>query len=439
VRSSLSLDVWRAMPVLPTGLALLSSLLVGAVTVLSPMIAAGLAILIAAMAVVVRFGLLGSAVMLTSVLPWLVIFGDLLPRKTTTFVTGLAALVLLILVAPKNDGTKQVFVLRLGIALMFLPVIISLAHQGTGEQFIQAAKYLLFPMLAVAIASPTRRDGLSAVRRGVLWSTSFAMLTHLGLAASGIGHVGTKYDSGELVGFASPHDVALLGIGLAAGVVASQLAFSSKAALLAIAVVGTVYTGVRSGLVGLAVLAIGTLIAYRMRPSAIILVTVALAALFLSGADQVVANRLHQAEQSGEFTSLAASGSGRGKIYEVALESYAAAGPLEWVIGTGLRSIPEFERGQLGDTFVGHSDLIEVGVQLGVVGLAGFFLIWSVLIQRAESRLPLLALAPFAALNGSLEYTAPLVIVLILTMGLTRRVEAPASEAEPPKLVSRAA
>ena len=48
--------------------------------------------------------------------------------------------------------------------------------------------------------------------------------------------------------------------------------------------------------------------------------------------------------------------------------------------------------------------------------LATTFLIWSTLISRARSKLPLLVLLPFSLFNGALEYGAPLVVTLLLTV-----------------------
>jgi hypothetical protein len=53
--------------------------------------------------------------------------------------------------------------------------------------------------------------------------------------------------------------------------------------------------------------------------------------------------------------------------------------------------------------------------------LLGLVLIWSTLIARARSKLPLLILLPFSVFNGALEYGAPLVITLLLTVSSAER------------------
>jgi hypothetical protein len=50
------------------------------------------------------------------------------------------------------------------------------------------------------------------------------------------------------------------------------------------------------------------------------------------------------------------------------------------------------------------------------MGLVGLILIWRVLIERAELKLPLLVLGSFALFNGILEYSAPVIIGLLLTI-----------------------
>jgi hypothetical protein len=148
------------------------------------------------------------------------------------------------------------------------------------------------------------------------------------------------------------------------------------------------------------------------------LVSLGVVAIFVSGAAAVVGARLRIGENRGEFESFGALGSGRGEIYLTAIDSWRAASPIEWFIGTGLRSIPRLEEEKLGEALVGHSDLVEVGVQLGIIGLIGLILIWCVLIAGARSKTPLLVLASFALFNGALEYGAALVITVLLTAGV---------------------
>lgn len=115
-----------------------------------------------------------------------------------------------------------------------------------------------------------------------------------------------------------------------------------------------------------------------------------------------------------------------------AIDSWRAASPIDWFLGTGLRSIPRLEEKELGSALVGHSDVIEVGVQLGIVGLIGLILIWWVLVARARSKTPLLVLASFALFNGALEYSAALVIAVLLTEGVRQTQQSVASRIADP-------
>jgi hypothetical protein len=183
-----------------------------------------------------------------------------------------------------------------------------------------------------------------------------------------------------------------------------------------IGTVATISTGVRSALPGLLLAVLARISRAGARGRTLVVVTVAVVAVFASGAANVVADRFIHGEQTGEFQSLSNAGSGRGEIYAAAIDGWWAASPVNWFVGTGLRTIPGLEDRTLGQPLVGHSDVVEVGVQIGLVGLVGLILMWWTLIARARSKLPLLILLPFSLFNGILEYGAPLVVALLLTV-----------------------
>ena len=145
----------------------------------------------------------------------------------------------------------------------------------------------------------------------------------------------------------------------------------------------------------------------------------------------VLVERYAHAQQSGQFSSFAALGSGRGELYTTAIHGWWVSSPWEWVAGTGLRSIEVMERQATGAAAVAQSDLIQVGVESGLIGLLGLILIWWTLIARARSKLPLLVLLPFSLFNGALEYGAPLVVTLLLTVNPGERTEELGSGADP--------
>jgi hypothetical protein len=336
-----------------------------------------------------------------------------LPPLTETFAAGALAALVILVVVPQRDGSNGSFLLRVGIICFYGPVLISLAREGYSDQFIQAAKYAVFPAIVLAVTEATHHQNLMSLAKVVLVSGTFAVGTNFALGLVGFGAFG-QYGAGEIVGLAGEHDLALL----AGCVTASCLAATGSmkwSPAIALSAIATVATGVRSTLPGLALVAVARMVAAGARIRTIVLVALAVIAVFASGAAAVVEERFRAGEASGEFQSFSALGSGRGEIYSAAIDSWRASSAIDWFFGMGLRSIPELQEEKLGYAFVGHSDLIEVGVQLGLIALIGLILIWAVLIVRARSKAPLLVLASFALFNGALEYSAPLVVAILLT------------------------
>jgi hypothetical protein len=400
--------------------------LLAAATVLAVAVGAGLSVslLLAAIlagavvlaAVVAWFDVLGVAVVLTATLPWLVVTSEVLPRLTVTFVAGATAGAILVVAAPKSSGSHASLLLRIGLVLFFAPILISVVREGAGAEGIQAAKYAVFPMMVLVVAEATNLRDLVCLRSVAFWSSVLAITVNLVFGLTGIANI-TYYGSGEILGFGSEHALALL----AGCVTAASLASTISLAWSPVIVVGaiaTVATGVRSALPGLVLAAIVRMLSARVRLRVMALVGLAVGGVFVSGAAGVVEARFHKGEQLGEFQSFASFGSGRGSIYEVALSAWWHSSPIEWIIGTGLRTIPRIEQQHLGVALVGHSDVVDVGVQVGIAGLIGLFLMWWVACVRARSKLPLLVLASFALFSGILEYGGPLVIGLLLTTGL---------------------
>jgi hypothetical protein len=389
-----------------------------------------------ALAAVARLGALGLALLLTATLPWLVVASDLLPRLTETFAAGVAMALVLLVVVPRADGSNTSFLLRLGIVCFYAPVLISLQRQGSQDQFIEAAKYIVFPVMVFAMSQGTKSRSLVSLRAAALWSSIAAVTFVLVLGLAGLNvttHNRGSYSAGEILGYASEHDLALLAGCVTAAIIATATSWKWSAAA-AVGAIATVATGVRSTLPGLAAVVLAKMFLAGARIRTIVLVGLAIAAIFASGASHVVEARFQRGQSLGEFKSFSQFGSGRGAIYTVAIDSWRASPPVDWLIGTGLRSIPRFEQEKLGSPLVGHSDVVEVGVELGIVGLIGFILIWWILIARAESKAPLLVLASFSLFNGALEYSAPLVLALLLTSRPRHGPVAPSAIRASPRL-----
>jgi O-antigen ligase len=79
-----------------------------------------------------------------------------------------------------------------------------------------------------------------------------------------------------------------------------------------------------------------------------------------------------------------------------------------------LRSVVEFEVAALASGFVGHSDVIEVLVQLGIVGFVSWLALWLGLLRAGLAAIVLLPILVFGIVNGTLEYVAAITLGLCL-------------------------
>ena len=363
-------------------------------------------------AVVIRWGWMGVALLLVGALPWLVVFGAVEPRLTETFTAGTAVVVILAVAAPRNDGSPAARRLYLGMGLFYTSVLLGLARAPGSAQFIEAAKYIVFPFMVLAISQGTNREALNRLSRVALMSGALAVTANLLLGVAGLNR--SYYSAGDIQGLGGQHDVALLDGAVTAAALGMRASWRWTA-VAAIGAIATVATGVRSALPGLLLAFLARMSRAGARTRSIVVVGVVVGAVIVSGADNVVLTRITHAQQTGQFASFSALGSGRGGIWTTAIHGWWTASPLDWIIGTGLRSVNVIELQATGTAVVAQNDVIQVGVEMGLMGLAGLILIWWTLIRSARSWLPLLVLLPFALFNGALEYGAPLVITLLLT------------------------
>lgn len=393
--------------------AALVSLLAAAALQVSLAAALALVALVACGAFVARLGSMGVALLLAAALPWLVVFGAVEPKLAETFTAGTFVVVVLVVAAPKHDGTRASARLRLGMILFYVPVIVALARAPHGAQFIEAAKYFVFPFMVLAVTEATNRAALKQLSRVVFISGLIAVALNLMIGAAGLGH--SYYAAGDIQGFAGEHDFALLAAAVAAASLGMGAGWKWTAAA-AMGTVATIATGVRSALPGLVLVVLARLLSARARLRTIVAVVVVVAAVLASGAGNVVVRRFTHDQALGQYSSFVAFGSGRGEIYTTAIHAWWVSSPVDWAIGTGLRSVETLEQRATGNAVVAQSDVVQVGVETGLIGLIGLVLIWASLIGRARSKLPLLVLLAFALFNGSLEYGAPVVIALLLSV-----------------------
>lgn len=346
-------------------------------------------------------------------LPWFAVFADLMPPLVKTFTSAAAVLAVLLLVTPIRLKSRLI---TIGASLFGLSLLIATLTARTGDQFIQSAKYVLFPAMVIAVVSERSPLVLPRVRKLALGSGILAVTTHIAVILLGAGSVGTYYNVGEKLGFASsgPHNVALMSVTVATAGMISAKRDSARFAYLCLGTIPAIASGVRSGFVAVLVVLIVFIFQSRLSLRAIAAVVGMIAVVLASGTFAVVETRFKTSESKGEFASFSSAGSGRGSIWSLAINRYAASGPDGWVRGTGLRSIERFELEETGTKVVGQNDLIEVGVQLGLIALAGWLLIWTGLLRARLRSLVLIPIAVYALTNGAIEYSDSLVYGLAL-------------------------
>jgi len=395
----------------------LAAVAVGAGVVYNPLIAVAAAAVVFGALTVDRLGRVAVATVMVASLPWLVVFGNVLPPLLKTFAAAAAAGAFFVTARPDLSRSGAGLVFKVGLVLFFAPVGLSLLRNGGGAQLTEAAKYIVFPTMAFALVGMTRSGDCTVIRTWGFRSAVAALTAQLMIGLAGLGGVSAFYHSGERLGFASAHDIALLAVAVAGGAAVARLPFRHMLVVLGVATLVTLQTGVRSALVGLialALLAAWFARGYRVRWLAAIAAVVVFA--FATGATDVIANRLAHSRQTGEFATFATAGSGRGEIWTAALRYYAGSPAPDIVAGTGLRTTTRIEDAAIGEALVGHSDVVQVLVELGLVGIGGLLLMWGAVIRRTTDPIVFVPIIAFALLNGTLEYTAPLVVGLALSI-----------------------
>lgn len=400
---------WRG-ELLPAGLVAGGAVLLGVLAVKSPVAAVGLLGLFGVGIGVARYGIFAAAAAALALLPWPVIFEGVLPGQVGTLAATGGAAALLWLVWPLEFESKLLPVA----CFFFLAVTCGHLMFATGsDQYIQWAKEVVFAAVALATTSVRGQELMPRFKLPVYGSCIAAMLVHGAIIGAGLGAIGTYYDAGERLGFTGegPHPLALMTMVIGvAGLCASKNLW--KIAFFALGAVPSALTGVRSALLGLAVGLFTFLLKSEVKLKAVVVLTLIAVVAYATGALDVVTSRF--ADNAKEFSSLSSAGSGRGEIWTIALNAWDAAGPVAWVFGTGLRSIPKFELAELGKGLIGHSDIVEVLVQFGVVGFAAWAAIWFGLLRSRSQTIILLPILTFGVVNGSLEYVAPLTTGLVL-------------------------
>jgi hypothetical protein len=349
---------------------------------------------------------------LVAVMPWMVIFNDLLPDLLKTLTSAAATIALCLYVAPIRSRSRW---LSLAIPVFIGMTLYGLAANFSGAQAIQAGKYLVFPFLVLAVTSTNAHERLPRLLTPVLVSTGLAALTQLGIIVLGLGAVNTYYHVGERLGFdgKDPLELGLMSVIIAGAGLASARSFWVKGSFVVLGALAAFETGERTAFIASLLVVLIFIFSSRFKISRVPVVIAVAAVLIGGGALAAVENRVSTEIQTGEFSTVATAGSGRGEIYTVALSHYFRSGPQGIILGTGLGSINRFEEEAIGVAAGGHSDVIKAIVELGVIGFAGWLAIWVVLLTDASlSRIILVPIAVTSAISGSLTTTAPLVVGL---------------------------
>ncbi|HSR95354.1 MAG TPA: O-antigen ligase family protein [Solirubrobacterales bacterium] len=388
------------------------AIVTGALVVTSP--AAGVALVgaVGIGATASRLTRIGAVELLLGLLPWLVIFDGLLPAQLRTFVTTGAAIALLALCVPLRYRS----ILGPVAAGLFVAVVLGHAIFATeSQQFTQVAKYMIFPAVALVVLSDRGQEILPHTRNLVLASCLAALTVHLGVIAAGLGQTGTKYEIGEKLGFGRGivHEMTLTFVVVASAGLISSKRLPVQLAFFSLGAVPALLTGVRSAVLALLVVIVIYCIRVRFDRRAWIVVISIVAIAIASGGAQILATRL--AKESKSETSISSAGSERGAIWTVAVTPWWEAGPPQWLFGTGLGSVEAAEIRALGKPFFGHSDLIEVGVTFGLIGILAWGLLWLALLRSPLESIVLVPLIVYALVNGSMLYVAPLTLGLVFS------------------------
>lgn len=346
-------------------------------------------------------------------LPWLVLFRDLTPRLTLTLVSAAAVLLLLV----RTPLTMEYsWPLRLGVALFGVSLLAQVIVRPGDSELIEAAKYLLFPAMALVVLNSANRKRLIASRNWLIYSGVAVMAIQMVGILLGVTQSGAYYGAGEHLGLSSesPHETALIGVMVALACLLVVRDLRWRIFTAAVAAAPALATGVRSALVALVLSLVILAVREKFRPSVIAGMIALSAAIIVSGAGTIVVNRYEEGHARGEYTSFSKAGSGRGALWETHLRSWRENGASSIAVGNGLRSVQDISDREFGHDTTAQSDLVTVLVEFGVAGFIGWLLIWIALIRSRIEWLVLIPLLTYGIINGSLEYVGAVVFGLAL-------------------------
>ncbi len=359
-----------------------------------------------------------SATVAVALLPWLVLLINLTPKLTLTLTAAAAVLLLLVLTPPNASIGLLPWI---GVAAFYIVIVVHAAQSGSSSQLQEAAKFALFPAMALVVANPAGRRRLVSMRTTLLASGVAAMAVQAASILLHFGQSNTYYGTGEQLGLTaeSPHELALIGVMLSIACLLSVRRLHWRIIGAAITATPALATGVRSALVALAMVLVLLAIQNRFRPSTILGIAAILAAIIFSGVGTIIVNRYAADQASGEYSSFLTAGSGRGAVWTTALDQWARASPVRMTVGYGFRAIESIEQRNLGQFDTAQSDPVAIIVELGLLGLAAWLLVWLVILRSGARWLVLVPLAIYMIVSGSMEYVGAVVFGIALAGALT--------------------
>jgi O-antigen ligase len=384
----------------------------GALVARSPVVGIALAAALAIVGIATRVSLLGATQFLLALLPWMLVFDAFMPPLSRTFVTAAAAAGVLALSLPLRYRSM------LGpiSAAVFAAVILVWASLATDpDQLTKLAKVLILPVVVAAVLSERGQAILPRVRNVVVASGLAALSVHLLVVTAGLGELGYRYGVGEKIGFGPeiPHELALLAVVMAAAGLTMSERVPVRAGLFALGVLPALMTGVRSALVGIALILIVMLYQSRLSGRSLAIVGMVAAVAFATGAQGALTERISAEVQGGENVQQISNA--RTLIWDAAIGSWWAPGPGTWLAGTGPDSIPDVVERAIGDRLIGHSDVVEVLVELGLIAFVAWLLMWLALFRGGLNPMLLLPVAVYAVVNGAIGYVAAMTLALVLS------------------------
>jgi hypothetical protein len=388
-------------------------LVLGSLVPSAPLVAGALIAVFLCAIVFVLAGVEILATVALAGLPWLVLFLQLTPKLTLTLASAATVLLLLAATTPWTVHSRSA---RLGISLFVVSLLVASLRSSSGTQLIEASKDLLFPAMALIVCSDSGRRWLRERRKPILYSGVAVMGAQAVAIVLHFGQAGTYYGAGEQLGLVgeAPHELALIGVLVAVACLVSIEDIRWRVLAASIAATPALATGVRSALVALALSILALAIRTRLKPRVVLSVIAVLAAIVFTGVGSIIVKRYEQGQAKGEYASIASTGSGRTTIWSVAFDEWSAHGVPVIAFGDGLRAVESIVEQYRGTANSGQSDVVTVLVDLGILGLGSWLLIWLAIVRSGVSWLVLVPLASYALTNGALEYVGAIVYGLAL-------------------------